>query len=84
MMSSMALGMAQAAIEDAIAYAKSREQFGAAIIKFQAVQFMLADMSTDIAAARLLIHHAARLLRSRASRSRRKRRTRSCSPPTWR
>jgi alkylation response protein AidB-like acyl-CoA dehydrogenase len=61
MMSSMALGMAQAAMEDAIAYAKGRVQFGAPIIKFQAVQFMLADMSTDIAAARLLIHHAARL-----------------------
>jgi alkylation response protein AidB-like acyl-CoA dehydrogenase len=61
MMSSMALGMAQAAMEDAVAYAKSRKQFGSEIIKFQAVQFMLADMSMDIAAARLLIHHAARL-----------------------
>jgi len=61
MMSSMALGMAQAAMEDAISYAKSRKQFGSEIIKYQAVQFMLADMSTDIAAARLLIHHAARL-----------------------
>jgi alkylation response protein AidB-like acyl-CoA dehydrogenase len=61
MMSSMALGMAQAAMEDAMAYATSRKQFGSPIIKFQAVQFMLADMSMDIAAARLLIHHAARL-----------------------
>jgi len=61
MMSSMALGMAQAAMEDAIAYAKTREQFGAKIFTFQAIQFMLADMSKDIAAARLLIHHAARL-----------------------
>jgi alkylation response protein AidB-like acyl-CoA dehydrogenase len=61
MMASMALGMAQAAFEDATAYAKSRRQFGQAIIGFQAVQFMLADMATDIAAARLLIHHAARL-----------------------
>ncbi|MEC5293113.1 MULTISPECIES: acyl-CoA dehydrogenase family protein [unclassified Aurantimonas] len=61
MMSSMALGMAQAAMEDAITYAKSRKQFGSEIIKFQAVQFMLADMSMDISAARLLIHHAARL-----------------------
>ncbi len=61
MMSAMALGMAQAAFEDALAYAKERKQFGNAIIAFQAVQFMLADMSTDIAAARLLIHHAARL-----------------------
>jgi alkylation response protein AidB-like acyl-CoA dehydrogenase len=61
MMASMALGMAQAAFEDATAYAKERQQFGQAIIGFQAVQFMLADMATDIAAARLLIHHAARL-----------------------
>lgn len=61
MMSSMALGMAQAAMEDAVAYAKTRKQFGSEIIKFQAIQFMLADMSMDIAAARLLIHHAARL-----------------------
>ena len=61
LMASMALGMAQAAFEDATAYARSRKQFGQAIIGFQAVQFMLADMATDIAAARLLIHHAARL-----------------------
>ncbi|WP_158896298.1 MULTISPECIES: acyl-CoA dehydrogenase family protein [unclassified Pseudomonas] len=61
LMSAMALGMAQAAMEDAIEYAASRVQFGEAIIKFQGIQFMLADMSKDIAAARLLIHHAARL-----------------------
>jgi alkylation response protein AidB-like acyl-CoA dehydrogenase len=61
MMAAMALGMAQAAFEDSTAYARDRKQFGQAIIGFQAVQFMLADMATDIAAARLLIHHAARL-----------------------
>jgi len=61
MMSSMALGMTQAAMEDAIGYAQQREQFGTPIIKHQAIQFMLADMSKDIAAARLLIHHAAQL-----------------------
>jgi hypothetical protein len=61
MMSSMALGMARAAFEDAYLYSKQRRQFGAEIFSFQAVQFMLADMSTDIAAARLLIHHAAAL-----------------------
>ena len=61
MMASMALGMAQAAFEDATAYAKDRKQFGQPIIGFQAIQFMLADMATDIAASRLLIHHAARL-----------------------
>ncbi|GGF70225.1 acyl-CoA dehydrogenase [Azorhizobium oxalatiphilum] len=61
MMSSMALGMAQAAMEDAVAYARTRKQFGSPIMSFQAVQFMIADMSTDIAAARMLIHHAARM-----------------------
>lgn len=60
LMSSMALGMAQAAMEDAVAYATTRKQFGEPIMNFQAIQFMVADMSTDIAAARLLIHHAAR------------------------
>jgi alkylation response protein AidB-like acyl-CoA dehydrogenase len=62
LMSAMALGMARAAFEDALAYARGRIQFGKPIFDFQAVQFMLADMSTDIAAARLLVHHAARLL----------------------
>ncbi|WP_027282169.1 acyl-CoA dehydrogenase family protein [Roseomonas gilardii] len=61
MMSAMALGIAQGAFEDAVTYARTRKQFGGPIIGFQAVQFMLADMSTDIAAARMLIHHAARL-----------------------
>ncbi len=61
MMSSMALGMAQAAFEDAVAYARQRQQFGTAIINHQAVQFMIADMATEIDAARLMIHHAARL-----------------------
>lgn len=61
MMSAMALGIAQGAFEDAVSYARTRKQFGGPIIGFQAVQFMLADMSTDIAAARMLIHHAARL-----------------------
>ncbi len=61
MMSSMALGMAQAAFEDALNYAGTRKQFGTEIINHQAVQFLLADMSMDIAASRLLIHHAARL-----------------------
>ncbi len=62
MMASMALGMARAAMEDALAYAESRVQFGTAIANFQAVQFLLADMSTDISAARLLIQHAARMM----------------------
>jgi alkylation response protein AidB-like acyl-CoA dehydrogenase len=58
-MSSMALGMARAAMEDSLAYARQRVQFGKPIFEHQAVQFMLADMAKDVAASRLLIHHAA-------------------------
>jgi alkylation response protein AidB-like acyl-CoA dehydrogenase len=58
-MASMALGMARAAMEDSLAYARQRIQFGKPIFEHQAVQFMLADMAKDVAASRLLIHHAA-------------------------
>jgi alkylation response protein AidB-like acyl-CoA dehydrogenase len=57
----MALGLAQAALESGAKYALEREQFGKPIAEFQAVQWMLADMSTEIEAARLLIYQAARL-----------------------
>ncbi len=60
-MASMALGMAQAAFEDSLDWAQQRVQFGKPIFEHQAVQFMIADMAKDIAASRLLIHHAARL-----------------------
>jgi alkylation response protein AidB-like acyl-CoA dehydrogenase len=56
---SQAVGMARAAFEAALAYAKDRESFGKPIFEHQAVQFRLADMATNIEAARQLIHHAA-------------------------
>lgn len=56
---SQALGLAQAAMEEAITYAKQRVAFGQPIGKFQAVQFMIADMSSHIEAARLLLRKAA-------------------------
>jgi len=56
-----AVGIAQAAYEEALAYAKVREQFGKPIAANQAVGFMLADMAIQIEAARQLVHHAARL-----------------------
>jgi butyryl-CoA dehydrogenase len=56
---SQAVGMARAAFEAALAYAKDRESFGKAIFEHQAVQFKLAEMATRIEAARQLIHHAA-------------------------
>ncbi len=55
----MALGLAQAAYEAASAYAKEREQFGRPIAAFQGVGFMIADMATQIDAARLLVYRAA-------------------------
>ncbi len=61
LMATLALGIARAGFEDALAYARTRKQFGEPILGHQAVQFMLADMSTDLDAARLMIHHAARL-----------------------
>ena len=54
-----ALGIARAAYEKALAYSKERKAFGAPIAEKQAIQFMLADMATDLDAARLLIHRAA-------------------------
>ena len=55
----MALGLAQAAYEAATAYARQREQFGRPIASFQGVAFKIADMATQIDAARLLVYRAA-------------------------
>ncbi len=54
-----ALGIAQGAFEAALNYAKERKQFNQAISSFQAIQFKLADMATEIEAARLLVYQAA-------------------------
>jgi alkylation response protein AidB-like acyl-CoA dehydrogenase len=56
---SWAVGIGRAAFEAALVYAKQRVQFGQAIAAFQAVQHMLADMATELDAARLLVHRAA-------------------------
>jgi short/branched chain acyl-CoA dehydrogenase len=55
----MGVGLAQGALDEALSYAKQRIAFGKPISKFQAIQAKLADMSTEIAAARLLVHKAA-------------------------
>jgi alkylation response protein AidB-like acyl-CoA dehydrogenase len=57
----LAVGIAQGAYESAVRYAKEREQFGKPIAEFQAIQFKLADMATQIEAARLLMYRAAYL-----------------------
>jgi len=55
----LGVGMAQGAYEAALNYSKQRKQFGRPIAEFQAIQFKLADMATEIDAARLLTHRAA-------------------------
>ena len=57
----MGLGLAQGALDQALAYAKERRAFGRPIAKFQAIQCKLADMATEIEAARLLVYRAALL-----------------------
>ncbi len=59
-----ALGLAQGALEAALDYAKKRIQFGHPVISFQAVQHMLANMATDVEAARALVYAAARTVDS--------------------
>lgn len=55
----LSVGLARGALEESIAYAKQRTAFGKPIAELQAIQFMLADMATEIDAARLLVHDAA-------------------------
>jgi alkylation response protein AidB-like acyl-CoA dehydrogenase len=57
----MSVGIARGALEESIEYAKQREQFGKPIGKNQAIQWMIADMATEIDAARLLVYRAAYL-----------------------
>src|SRR5258708_40274098 len=55
----LAVGIAQGAYESAVRYSRERQQFGKPISEFQAIQFKLADMATQIDAARLLMYRAA-------------------------
>ncbi len=54
----MALGLAQGSLDESIKYAKEREQFGKKIAKFQAIQWMIANMASEIEAARMLVYYA--------------------------
>ncbi len=55
----LAVGLAQGALEESVKYAKQRRAFGKTIGEFQAIQWMIADMQTEIEAARGLVHYAA-------------------------
>ncbi|MBN1557456.1 MAG: acyl-CoA dehydrogenase family protein [Lentisphaerae bacterium] len=61
-----ALGIAAGALDEAVAYARERRQFGKPISAFQGIQFMLADMATQVEAARALVYQAARHIDSGA------------------
>jgi butyryl-CoA dehydrogenase len=54
----MALGLAQGALDESIKYAKEREQFGRKISKFQAIQWMIANMASEVEAARMLVYYS--------------------------
>ena len=56
-----ALGIAEAALDHALRYAKQRRQFGKPIAEFQGLQFQLAELATEVEAARLMVYNAARL-----------------------
>jgi alkylation response protein AidB-like acyl-CoA dehydrogenase len=62
---SLAVGLAQAALDEAAGFAKERQQFGAPIFSFQAVQHLLADMATKLEAARALVYAVARYIDSK-------------------
>jgi butyryl-CoA dehydrogenase len=62
-----ALGLAQGAFEWALRYTSERRQFGQTVMSHQAIQFMLADMATQIEAARQLVYHSARVIDSGAT-----------------
>ena len=62
MMGSLSLGLGQAALDGAVRYAQERVQFNRPIAKFQAISHKLADMATQLEAARLLVYRAAWLL----------------------
>ena len=64
----LALGMSQGALDAATRYAKQRKQFGQPISEFQAIQFKLADMATQVEAARLLVYQAAWLADQKTAR----------------
>ena len=64
-----AVGVAQAALDAATAYARERRQFGQPIAAFQGIQFMLADMAMAVHAARLMVHHVATLVDRQAPTS---------------
>lgn len=68
MVGAQAIGVARGAFEAAARYSKERRQFGQPISSFQAVQFMLADMATQIEAARALVFQTARMIDSGARR----------------
>lgn len=67
-----AVGLAQRALEEAMAHCRTRRQFGHALAEFQGIQFIIADMATELEASRLLVHRAAWEVDSGAPEARKK------------
>ncbi len=78
-----AVGLAQGALEAAVKYAKQRRAFGKTISEFQAIQLMLADMQTEIEAARGLMYYAAWLRDQGGSHRGAQPRAQNCTPAKW-
>lgn len=64
-----ALGIGAGALDEAMAFAKERKQFGSPIVSFQAIQHMLADMATEVEAARALLYQTARMIDSKKQKN---------------
>ena len=79
----LCVGLAQAAFEEALRYARERHTFGQAIAQHQSIQNMLADMATEIEAARLLVYEAAWIKQQGKVYTRRPPRWLSCLPATF-
>ena len=77
------IGLARGALEDAIAYARERVQFGQPIGDFQAIRFKIANMATEIEAARQLMYYVCSEIDAGQRRPRARPRWSSCSPPRW-
>jgi butyryl-CoA dehydrogenase len=75
-----AVGIAQAALEEAVRYARQRQQFGVPIERHQVIQAMIADMATQVDAARLMVYRAA-ALKDKDLPFPKSRPWPSCSPP---
>ena len=80
-MAAHALGIARAAFDEAVSYINERQQSGRKIIEFQGIQFLLADLATELAMCEAFLNHVARLIDGALPTSRPKLPWPKCAPP---